>query len=353
MHDSHCWSKGVKVSGGSQCSSWMIIKLGHTDELYPRTTISELPDDVLLDIFGFYVDKGRPFASFGESWHVLVHVCQRWRCLVFASPRRLDLRLLWTNRRPVKKMLDIWPALPIFILTDFFPPQGKRDVSNVVLALKRHDRICKIMIWNTPKSLIEEFVAIKGPFPVLTHLTLWNEDDDLDVPILPDSFLGGSAPRLRSLLLERIPFPSLPKLLSSTTGLVILHLTSVPDSGFISPKVMVTALSELKSLKSLGLHFDASRISAHRENRHPPASAVTRTILPALTYFRLSSDGEYVEDFMSQIDTPVLDSAIITFCGQTESDTPQLRHFISRTEAFKAPHQAKVDIQKEEVSLTF
>lgn len=332
---------------------WQSLSWDNTDELHPRTTISQQPDDVLLDIFEFYVDKGRPLESFPESWHVLVHVCQRWRCLVFASPRRLDLRLLWTNRRPVKKMLDIWPTLPIFILTDFFPPRGKRDVSDVVPALKRHDRICKIMIWNTPKSLIEEFVAIKGPFPVLIHLALWNEDDDLDVPILPDSFLGGSAPRLRSLILGRIPFPSLPKLLSSTTGLVILHLISVPDSGFISPKVMVTALSELKSLKSLGLHFNASRSSAHRENRHPPASAVTRTILPALTEFHSWSDGEYVEDFMSQIDTPILYSASITFRGQTESDTPLLRHFISRTEALKAPHQAKVDIQKNHVSLTF
>jgi len=60
-----------------------------------------------------------------------------------------------------------------------------------------------------------------------------------------------------------------------------------------------------------------------------------------------------VEDFLSQIDTPVLDSAYITFCGQTESDTPRLRQFISRTEAFKAPHQAKVDIKKKQVSLTF
>jgi len=37
---------------------------GGQDELYQRTTISELPDDVLLDIFEFYVDKRRPFAIF-------------------------------------------------------------------------------------------------------------------------------------------------------------------------------------------------------------------------------------------------------------------------------------------------
>jgi len=323
----------------------------NTDELYPRTTINKLPDDVLLDIFKFYVEKRGLFEKkLLGSWHVLVHICQRWRCLVFASPRRLGLRLLCTNKRPA---LDIWPALPLFILTDF-SPWGTCGVSNVVLALKQHDRICKIMIWNTPKSLLEEFVAIERPFPVLTSLLLYHDDDDdLDVPILPDSFLGGSAPRLRSLMFNRISFPALPKLLLSTTGLVILNLTEVPDSGFISPDAMATALSTLKILKSFGLHFKASQSSAHRETRHPPASAVTRTILPALTDLRLSSDGGYVDDFMSQIDTPVLDSANITFCCQTEPDTPRLRQFISRTEAFKAPHQAKVDIQKEQVSLTF
>ena len=325
----------------------------NTDELYPRTTINKLPDDVLLDIFKFYVERRGLFdKKLLDSWHVLVHICQRWRCLVFASPRRLGLRLLCTNKRPA---LDIWPALPLFILTDF-SPWGTCGVSNVVLALKQHDRICKIMIWNTPKSLLEEFVAIERPFPVLTNLLLYHDDDDddddEDVPILPDLFLGGSAPRLRSLIIERIPFPALPKLLLSTIDLVTLYLTSVPDSGFISPNAMATALSTLKGLKALGLDFKASQSSTHRENRHPPASAVTRTILPALTDFRLSSDGEYVEDFLSQIDTPVLDSAYITFRGQAESDTPLLHHFISRTEAFKAPHQAKVDIQKR-VSLTF
>ena len=313
-------------------------------------TISKLPDDVLLDIFEVYLDSDT-FFDF-DRWHVLVHVCQRWRCLVFASPRRLDLQLLCTNRRPVKKTLDIWPALPIFIRADFTPSE-KCSVSDVVFGLKQHDHICLIVIWKIPKSLFGEFVAIKGPFPVLTDLVLWgnddDDDDDLDVPILPDSFLGGSAPRLRSLMFKRISFPALPKLLLSTTDLILLNLTEVPDSGFISPNAMATALSTLKSLKSFGLHFKASQSSAHRETRHLPANAGTRTILPALTDLRLSSDGAYVEDFLSQIDTPVLDSAYITFRGQgqAESDTPLLHHFISRTEAFRAPHQAKVDIQKQ------
>ncbi|KAI0291180.1 hypothetical protein B0F90DRAFT_1779209, partial [Multifurca ochricompacta] len=49
------------------------------------------------------------------EWHRLTHVCRRWRYLIFASPHRLDLRLLCTNGTPVRRTLDCWPALPISI----------------------------------------------------------------------------------------------------------------------------------------------------------------------------------------------------------------------------------------------
>ena len=63
-----------------------------------------LPGDVLLEIFNFYVVSSYSI----DIWHTLVHVCQRWRrYVVFASPRRLDMKLLCTEGRSVTKMLDI------------------------------------------------------------------------------------------------------------------------------------------------------------------------------------------------------------------------------------------------------
>ena len=60
--------------------------------------IDVLPDDILLEIFDFYVsdlwygDKRRR-----EEWQILVHVCRRWRGLVLGSPRRLEsASLLYT-----------------------------------------------------------------------------------------------------------------------------------------------------------------------------------------------------------------------------------------------------------------
>src|SRR5260221_5208216 len=51
-------------------------------------------------------------ASAVESWQLLVHVCRRWRSLVFGSPRRLNLRLFCTPETPAKDTLAVWPALP-------------------------------------------------------------------------------------------------------------------------------------------------------------------------------------------------------------------------------------------------
>jgi len=93
-------------------------------------TIDPLSDDSLLYIFYLYVDES--FRT--EVWCTLVHVCQRWRSLVFGSPRYLNVQLLCTERIRVKKMLDIWPALPI-VIQYFGPPESS-------VAIKRGQHVC-------------------------------------------------------------------------------------------------------------------------------------------------------------------------------------------------------------------
>jgi hypothetical protein len=60
------------------------------------------------------------------------------------------------------------------------------------------------------------------PFPELIHLQLRAYDEP--APVVPDSFIDGSAPRLRYLNWDGIPYPGLPKLLLSATDLVTLQL---------------------------------------------------------------------------------------------------------------------------------
>ncbi|KAI0294815.1 hypothetical protein BC826DRAFT_310951 [Russula brevipes] len=213
-----------------------------------------LPNDVLLEIFHFYLDK----AKWPEQWQILVHVCQRWRDVVFASPTRLNLRLVCTHRRPVREMLDVWPGLPIIVSSNGFPTSRENSADNIVAALERHDRVRDVSLWGVPHSLLERSAeAMQGPFPVLTFLRL--EVNHETAPALPDSFLGGSAPRLRHLYLKSIPFPGMRRLLVSATNLIQLNLSNIPHSGYISPDTIVAGLSGMTRLQGLWLGFQSPR----------------------------------------------------------------------------------------------
>ena len=257
---------------------------------------------------------------------------------MFASPRRLDLKLFCTPQRSVNsKTLDIWPELPIVLKDDDLEPK-ENHVTIMIAALRHRNRVCKISFscygQYQDSPLLKEFAAIDEPFPALTALSLFVYEPN--VPVLPDSFLGGSAPRLRSLDLLGIPYPSIGTLLSSTTNLVELSLCGISHSGYISPETIAPCLPTLTRLESLELGFQHPRSQAHRANRHPPP--LTRVVLPSLTFLVFHGDIEYLEDILSQIETPILEYSKFYFFNQLVFDTPLLGHFIRRTETFIASH---------------
>jgi hypothetical protein len=299
-----------------------------------------LPDVALLGIFDFYVDKA-PI----EAWQTLVHVCRTWRNVVFGSPRRLNLRLLCKARTPVREMLGIWPLLPIVIEVYGVDTGDNCNIlDNVIPALKHNDRICKLVLFKIPGSETEKLLAaLQQPFPELTDLQLVFSTET--APVVPASFLGGSAPALQSLCLELFSFPGLPNLLLSATHLVDLHLYQIPHSGYISPEAMVTALSALTSLKTL--HIEPPR---RFPDRRLPSRA--RVLLPVLTSLRFNGVGEYLEDLVARIDAPLLDTLRITFSHQLIFDFPQLTQFITRTPKFKANNEARVEFFKWDVRVT-
>ena len=164
--------------------------------------------------------------------------------------------------------------------------------------------------------------AIKRPFPALLDLDLRSNEWSLP---LPDSFLGGSAPRLRSIrLYSVVPFPGIQKLLSSTSELIHLDLWNVPESGHISPELMVTSLPSLAQLKTLRLGF---RSRSGPESRHP--SPQTHVVLPNLTQFWFQGVSEYLEGLVAHIDAPLLHSVRITSFNQLPFDISGLPQFKS------------------------
>ena len=295
-----------------------------------------LPDDVLLEVFGLCMD-GNVLSMMGaERWQSLVHVCRRWRSVVFGSPRRLKLRLYCTAKTPVRDTLDIWPPLPL-VVDDIAGPT--EDMDNVVAALERRDRVDIIRLTGVNGSSFEKvFAAMQEPFLELMFLQLWSNEEL--VPIVPDSFLGRSAPRLTFLYMRGIPFPGLPKLLLSATNLVHLHLFDIPHSGYISPDAVVTALSALTSLESLELGFQSPRSHPDQASRRPPPP--TRTVLPSLTRIWFKGVCEYLDDLVAQIDAPQLNSLHITFFNDIVFDAPQFIQFINCTPTLNAVENAHV-----------
>src|SRR5712672_4690556 len=148
-------------------------------------TIDVLPDDVLVEIFTFYVNIDDLYPPLNK-WHALVHVCRRWRYLVFVSPRRLNLRLKYGGHRPMSEVLGAWPVLPIILI--FRHLNLHQRWHNWVAALEsgHHNRICGIRLSNMTYLCWERVIAaMQKPFPELTHLEISAKVYHHVEPVLP------------------------------------------------------------------------------------------------------------------------------------------------------------------------
>ena len=321
-----------------------------------------LPDDVFLEIFDFYVTVEGFHLRHGAKqiieWITLAHVCRRWRNVVFQSQRRLNLRLLCTHKTRTRDILDIWPRLPLSIHGShnlFEHWHGRSGVDNIVAALEHNDRVCQIKLVYLPDlqfGYVTDSAAMRKPFPKLTDLQLRMNITNGPGPILPDTFLGGTALRLQSLFLDHITFPGLPKLLLSATHLVYLYLYHIPHFGYIPPEVMATILSALTSLESLRLNFRYPRPRPALGSRRLPPP-LTRSNLPKLTKIRFKGASEYLEEILARIDVPRLDELLITFFNQIIFDTPQLFQFISRRPALRAREKGLIIFNSKAIIVKF
>ena len=91
----------------------------------------------------------------------------------------------------MRDTLDVWPPLPLVIHTSL-----SEGVGDIIAVLEHRDRVDKIYFSRANSSALETVLAaMLEPFPELTDLRDLSRDETL--PVIPDSFLGRSAPRLR------------------------------------------------------------------------------------------------------------------------------------------------------------
>ena len=256
-------------------------------------------------------------------------------------------------------MLAEWPALPIHIERFDKSSSNRRtgwrttvpEVNNILAALKHNNRVSKIKLKHDGDMQLRHcLVEMQEPFPMLDYLDIRGHTkiSSRVQAVLPDSFLGGSAPLLVHLGLVGIPFPGLPKLLSSANHLVDIHIGSI----HIPPDVLAASLSAMKHLQSLEIVFVASG----RESRRP--HPVTRTVFPALKLLRLDCTNDFVEDFVARLEAPSLERMEILviytliqheFQALAFSELPQ---FISRVKAFVISDQAQLFAHPRKTQLT-
>ena len=314
-------------------------------------TIDILPDDVLLLIFlldrATFIDglKGINPVLLSWRWDRLVHVCRRWRSVVFAPPNTLNPKIVCGPQTRVE-LIGVWPPLPVVIRNSVEWPIPKDY--DFEAAIVHHDRVCEITLLCLSSLQLRRFAsAMQEKFPALTHLKLRLSSGNSDSALaLPDGFLGGSFLRLQSLELYSIPFPALSKFLLSATDLVRLVLSDIPHFGYFSysPEAIVTVLSSLINLKYFSIIFKCQFSSRSDLERRGPRPE-TRTVLPALTDFVFEGFSGYLESVVAQIDVPLLESILITFSHQPIFVIPQLAKFMRRTTTstrFQEPNEAHV-----------
>ena len=298
----------------------------------------------MLEIFAF-----RLSSAFNHSaeWQKLVQVCQRWRQIIYGSPRYLDLHHDCSNERPFKN-LSRWPEFPLAL--HYTISYENKEVDDLVAALKQPSLVRRVdlMVPHLDARVDDVLKKMKVPFPALTDLNIMGPDRDAsyfnieehDGVSLPRNFLGKSAPCLQRIYFEAVnatSFRNFPKLLSSARGLVTLRIEDIPPNcwyeghKYILP--MVEALAGLTKLKTLCINFRFPR-KPHESNEgfdhgmHPERR--TRAVFPALTRLIFSGESEYLEDIVARIDMPRLEDIEIEYFPLTV-EVHELSQFLCRT----------------------
>ncbi|KAH9068255.1 hypothetical protein EDB83DRAFT_2551502 [Lactarius deliciosus] len=309
-----------------------------------QVTIADLSDDVLLNIFRYYLDASP------QNWLRLVHICSKWRRIISTSQQALRLRLFCTHGTPVLKALDCWPALPIVVQYGgslALDPPAPEDEDDIMAALKQSDRVNSICLTVT-SSLLEKLSAIEGSFSQLEELVLVSRDSVRQT--LPSAFQWG--PRLRCLHSTRVAFPALLHLLNSSRNLVDLQLHKVINPLRFSPEALTDALSGMLQLRSLSLHL-LSTANYTALDLAPPPPPEERVVFPVLTSLNFRGIAEYLEGLVARIDASCLGDIEVTLFDKFIFDPSKFSEFIKRIEIQKSHLRADILSSTRAISISF
>ena len=253
-------------------------------------------------------------------WYNLVHVCQRWRTLIFASASYLRIRHVCTHGTQVCPMLAHSPILPLVVdYADETRGCTEEDGEGLWFALlpERRDRVRRIRLlvhgshlWNFVATLFD------GTFPALECLfvTLWERNYESPSFKLPQRF---RAPRLRHLVLTHFGFPLATPILDTSVHLVTLSLNLVK---YCLPNDLLERLLFLPQLEILNI-ASTSPISddfsvASGQGPHWSTPLNTHVTLSNLHSFGFEGNGLYLKALLLGMTTPLLGGLQTAFFNQ-------------------------------------
>ncbi|KAI0044104.1 hypothetical protein FA95DRAFT_303822 [Auriscalpium vulgare] len=172
----------------------------------PRCHIDGLPAECLGLIFAICVEDDppeNPEDGSGHSlgWITVTHVCRRWRDVALGYPQlwtlvAFNLGDAWAQEMVARSQSA---ALLMYPKVDSLSDIGIDIIAKSVHRVKELD-FGVVDEYDTMLALVQQLTK---PALQLEDLTLYAVDDLLPIP---DEFLGGSAPRLRTLSLNGFIF---------------------------------------------------------------------------------------------------------------------------------------------------
>jgi hypothetical protein len=346
------------------------------------TTISQLNDHVLLDIFDWCrrLDNATDDSDVGWNherwWYRLIQVCQHWRHIILSFPTHLDLHLVCTYGTPVEAMLDHSPPFPLIL---YYP--GKReapatmsdeDKRGAIFALRQRERVRRVHIAGFASSMHDLVEAMDGEYPTLKRLIVRSQAEpntnlnltrnrnrnrrppnNAATVRLPAKL---RAPVMRRLVLSNVALPgsSSSQLLSSsgadmdTLGLIDFPASSPSE---FDPAHLTAQLATLSRLERLTIYFGAAVPNREVWRMLQGQGATTRIVLPRLRILAYRGSSAYLDRcILARFDAPNLLTLNVELFYQPTLSLPSLLRFARATEALKF-NSAALYFEKTLVSL--
>ena len=296
-----------------------------------RTHINILDDNSLLQIFSCYRLEDGDNWNLRCSWIRLTHVSQRWRFLIHNSSFHLDIYLLLKNNSPSIDTLNHLPSLPLVIGYSYGTEAiARKDQDDIQLGLLRHGQARKIAIRAPSSSLRILLNFMKNPFPRLEDLSLLSTTAEISLA-LPDKL---HVPFLSRLSLHGIGLSRGLSSISSMISLSSLSLTDIRDSCYFPLKHLITQLQDLLFLEELSIGFAIPMPLPSSEGELLPAPILPVT-LRALRWLTFRGVDVYIENFIAQINSPLLERLRLTLLFDLDFTLVYTTEFIRRTEGFE------------------